>query len=51
MAVILGDPIHGDGIFQCRGCRRLYAEYINGCPNPVHDDGGERKVVLVIPDG
>jgi hypothetical protein len=41
------DLWHGDGIFQCRGCGRIYAEYVNGCPDPVpHDD---RKVVLVVP--
>jgi len=42
-----GDPIHGDGIFECNGCGRLYGEYVNGC---VEDHGNPRKVRLVVPD-
>lgn len=44
---MMGDPIHGDGIFECNGCGRLYGEYINGC---VEDHGNPRKVRLVVPD-
>lgn len=40
-----GDPIHGDGIFQCEGCGRLYPEYMNGC---VEDHDYTRKVILII---
>ncbi len=43
----MSDPIHGDGIFQCRGCGRTFAEYVNGCP---HHDDGVRKVVLIVAD-
>ena len=43
----MSDLIHGEGIFQCRGCGQTYAEYVNGCPR--HDDV-ERKVVLVVSD-
>jgi hypothetical protein len=44
---MMGDPIHGDGIFECNGCGRLYSEYINGC---VEEHGNPRKVRLIVPD-
>ena len=41
------DLMHGEGIFQCRGCGHTYSEYVNGCPR---HDGEDRKVILVVSD-
>jgi hypothetical protein len=46
--VLMSDPIHGDGVFQCNGCGRLYHEYVNGC---VEEHDAPRSVKLTVPDG
>lgn len=27
-----------EGIFECEGCHRTFAEYVNGCPHCWDDD-------------
>ena len=41
------DPIHPEGIYECNGCGRTYAEYVNGC---LEDHDPPRSVRLVVAD-